>query len=398
MSHHKDYSASLAIIRDIVTRRGWTLLTTLVEKSDDKIEIKCNRGHPINKRYSQICPGSDGAERLSRCPCPKCRFEDAETKFKDFVEAKRGRVIGKFTRVDMQTRIQCAGGHFWSPQPNTLYAGHWCSDCSGRSAEEAKIKFMRFLTEKGGRLMSEYVGNLQKMSIICNQGHIWQTTVKSINEGHWCQKCNGTHRETGRIKFYAVVEGNGGRVLGEYINARTKTPIQCREGHIWLCWPSQIANRILWCPECSQSHGEATVAKCLQNLRLPYQKEFALPEESRRPYDFITYWNQHIFIEYDGKQHFERINYFHPTVAIFEEHQQRDIDKTQAVINRGLRMIRLSYKVLPSELENIQNTLWTAIQRQEKLLYIDLINGQLVVSSQCENYTWLISKLQILAV
>lgn len=394
MSQRKDHSVKLNAIREIATGRGWTLITEVVPHHQTILEFKCERGHSIFKRFTAISIGGDSAKRLGRCPCPKCRLEDAETKFLRAVEAKGGRVLGKFINNNTNTPIQCSKGHIWSTSPKTIY-DHWCGICSGFSAHTAKEKFDRIVSEKGGRLIGEYLTNGRKMSIICRYGHTWMTTSNAINSGNWCLKCSGHSPEIGRAKFLNVVENEyGGKVLGEYINSRTRTLTQCRNGHKWYALPATVCNHSNWCPECSQSQGERLTTECLHNLNLPVQLEVSIPLLPSRRYDILTYFNRHIFIEFDGRQHFKGTEFFNITLA---EQHRCDIEKTKAVVEvYKLRMIRIGYKVLKFPMIDVQTILAQAIQCNEPILYVDVFDGKLTFSSQCERYSWLTSQLQIL--
>lgn len=396
MSLFEDHSAKLATIREIIIQKGWILVTEHAPHCKTRLEFKCQRGHSVFRSLTYFRFNKDVNEQLSSLICRQCEREDMGARFKQEVEARGGRVLGIFSGRNIKVLIRCSEGHIWSPRPKEIHAGRWCAVCAGCSTKGAEDKFRRILTEKGYRLMGEYLGYKAKTNIICPQGHTWMTNADSINKGANCYHCSKRNPENGRVKFYQVVEQeNGGKVLGEYIDARTKTQIQCREGHIWSCWPSHISNKASWCPECAQSKGEKLLDGCLKNLQLPFQREAALPESARRPYDFLTYYNQHIFIEFDSKQHFTEIEYYHKTPTAFEEQKRRDIEKTQAVLNRRLRIIRLTYKVLCHKDFDIQASLWQAIQRPELLLYMNAENGKLVLSPQCEMYSWLTSQLQI---
>jgi hypothetical protein len=397
MSLFEDHSAKLAAIREIIAQKGWTLITEHAPHCKTRLEFKCPRGHSIFQKLDTIRLGDVSAERLGRCSCRKCGVEDAEARFCQAVSERGGRILGDFVNNQTKTPVQCAEGHIWSPRPYSVTnTTRWCAVCAGCSAKGAEEKFRRILAEKGYSLVGEYLGYRTKMPIICPQGHTWLTAAHSINDGYDCYHCSKRNPENGRTNFYQVVEQeNGGKVLGEYVDARTKTPIQCREGHIWTCWPSHISNRISWCPECAQSKGEKLLYECLQNLNIPFERQATLPEAARRPYDFMTYCNQHIFIEFDGKPHFEESEYYHRTPTAFEDQKRRDIEKTQAVLNRRLRIIRLTHKVLCHKSFDVQASLWQAIQRPELLLYMNAENGKLVISPECEMYSWLTSQLQI---
>ena len=54
-------------------------------------------------------------------------------------------------------------------------------------------------------------------------------------------------------KLKEVIEGKGGKLLSDYINAKTKVTVQCEEGHTWPATQNSLTNHThqSWCPKCS---------------------------------------------------------------------------------------------------------------------------------------------------
>lgn len=70
------------------------------------------------------------------------------------------------------------------------------------------------------------------------------------------------------------------------------------------------------------------------------------------PYYFDFAFNYHgrgYLLEYDGRQHFEYVPYFHKTLLRFREAQARDKTKTQLALEMGFRVIRLDYRITTLE-------------------------------------------------
>lgn len=101
-------------------------------------------------------------------------------------------------------------------------------------------------------------------------------------------------------------------------------------------------------------------------------------------------------VEFDGEQHFDPDTFFSSNHGdTFEMKRNRDIEKAKLVINEyKCRMIRLSYKTLKCDREEVKKLYEQAIERKENLLYIDVDNlGVLFVSPTAERYEWLTSQI-----
>lgn len=104
---------------------------------------------------------------------------------------------------------------------------------------------------------TEYGGCLYKLDFLCANGHNFQATPSSIQQGKWCPVCARIERKTQhqqlQYEFYqALTVANSGRILtpaAEYINAQSKVEWECSEGHRWEATPNAIQQG-QWCRIC----------------------------------------------------------------------------------------------------------------------------------------------------
>ena len=105
-------------------------------------------------------------------------------------ESRGGECLSK-KYINNHSRLtwQCKDGHIWKATPNNVKSGSWCSTCIGKAI--GTIGQMRALAkEHGGKCLSKtYLNNSVKLSWQCKEGHVWQTTPKSIKKGSWCPVC-----------------------------------------------------------------------------------------------------------------------------------------------------------------------------------------------------------------
>lgn len=138
-----------------------------------------------------------------------------------------------------------------------------------------------------------------------------------------------------------------------YITARDTVIITCPEHGDF----SQIARDHLnghGCKKCKKSLGELKIMKWLENRNIIYEdeKKFKKCRDKRElPFDFYLP-SYNVCIEYNGKQHFEPIDYFGGNKT-FESIKARDLIKDKYCLNNSIKLIRIPYW----EFNNIEFTL-----------------------------------------
>jgi len=109
------------------------------------------------------------------------------------------------------------------------------------------------------------------------------------------------------------------------------------------------------CPFCKSSHGEIVIKSYLDECCINYisQKTFSdCVDKQKLQFDFYLP-ELNVCIEYDGKQHYEFIEYFHKTQDRFKSQQKRDEIKTEYCKERNIKLIRIPYY----EFDNIESIL-----------------------------------------
>ena len=112
-----------------------------------------------------------------------------------------------------------------------------------------------YIEKEGYKLIStEYINNLQKLKIICPEGHECELSFGKFVNGRRCKHCSKIEKKKKlSLNINLVKEGfykEGYELLEkEYISAITPMKYKCPNGHIHeMCWNSfQQGHR---CPEC----------------------------------------------------------------------------------------------------------------------------------------------------
>lgn len=113
------------------------------------------------------------------------------------------------------------------------------------------------------------------------------------------------------------------------------------------------------CPKCNESSGERRIRSFLEKVGIDYISQYRISEcRYKRPLPFDFYIpSKEILIEYDGRQHFESIDYFGGDDA-FKQVQFSDNIKTEYAKNNGIRLLRIKY----TEYNNINKILTEEIK------------------------------------
>ena len=145
-------------------------------------------------------------------------------------------------------------------------------------------------------------------------------------------QCSGKAKSnTDEFQKYIDENHPGGTVLEEYIDALTKIKIRCAYGHIWKVAPGYVKHG-QWCPVCSQGSSERI---CRKTFELIFDKDFSKrrpkwlvnPETSRKMELDGFCKELGLAFEYNGKQHYEKIEKFFHKNQGYEKQVERDILK-----------------------------------------------------------------------
>jgi hypothetical protein len=177
----------LKILKEIAIKRGGKLLSKFYYNNRTKLRFQRSKGHIWEARPYRIKAGDW---------CPECYQEQNEALKKkknqellEIILSKNGRLLSNYDNRRTKVRIQCSQGHIWETLPNNIKSGSWCPECH-HNKDYYLNEIKELARQKGGKCLSnEYVNNKIKLRFICEMGHKWFATPKSIKEGTWCPHC-----------------------------------------------------------------------------------------------------------------------------------------------------------------------------------------------------------------
>lgn len=199
---------------------------------------------------------------------------------------------------------------------------------------------------------------------LCECGNTITVVKTDVMSGH-TKSCGCLQREvassantkdwSGYISQYGVKAikqsrmNNKGQWLWEY---------ECPHcGKTFETLPARVASGGVTSCGCNrQSSGEYLIEQILYNEGLDYKTEYAFEDckyKHRLRFDFAVFdLNQNIvlLIEYDGKQHYEPIEFFGGLNA-YNERKIRDNIKNDYCVSNGIPLLRIKYNLSPQEIK-----------------------------------------------
>lgn len=110
-----------------------------------------------------------------------------------------------------------------------------------------------------------------------------------------------------------------------------------------------------------RSKGEILVANWLNKNNIDYKQEYLIKFPyivRKKPFVFIDFYlpKYNCFVEYNGKQHYEFVPYFHKSKDDFERQQFRDFIVRDYCEQKGIKLIEIPYWLKDYEVEELLKT------------------------------------------
>lgn len=349
-------------------------------RKSDVVIIKCSEGHFSNKKAGDILRGTWCSE------CNNKKPGETEKRVKELIESKGGKLDSDFKTTNDKITIICISGHKWTTTCNNiLYHETWCPECPKSKTIEAERKFREKVASKGGKIKDgeTYQGIHSHITIICAENHEFTVEPNSImSMDSWCSWCSNNSPKQAAENFYNYIKSMRGTICdeGKYTHAYGDVIIECEFKHRWKICPHFMMAHSSWCPSCNESSGERNVRFVLEKYNVNFTTQKRIPQLPTYKYDFhFIHDNKEYFVEYDGEQHFRKVDFFHKTEDDFKKRLIIDITKTRTIYNLGHYMIRLDYSL-------------TTVDQIEKHIIAAITSGKQIYFSNPELYKIFIYK------
>ena len=309
--------------------------------------------------------------------CPKCRIEKIkESKVlshEDYVKSLNllnptVEVVEKYINIKTKIMHHCLIHNvYWKTSPSNVLNGSGCIYCKREKFKKINLKtheqYVKELSVINSKIivLEKYIDMKTPILHRCLiHNREWLTTPSSTLQGCGCLQCKTDklrdyHLKTNEEYICQLNEMNPNIVaLETYRGAKTPLLHRCLiDGNEWYASPSSTLLGY-GCPQCHESKGENQIRAWLNSHNIVYetQKRFKdCVDIKPLPFDFYLP-NYNILIEYDGKQHFEPIEYFGGQES-FEYTVKHDKIKSEYCKNNGISLLRIPYfKNVEEELNN----------------------------------------------
>lgn len=224
-------------------------------------------------------------------------------------------------------------GEFWQI-PRRHIQGEGCPKCAiekranqKRLSEQEFIKRAKEIYPQYNYDKVKYKNYLTKVIIECPiHGNFEIAPGNLLSSKQGCAKCHGgVSIDTNEFKIRALkVHGNRYDYSNvDYINSRTLVDIICRKhGNFQQTPANHLSGQ--GCPICSLSKGEQQIIQILNEHEIDYIHQYKVVVNNKTYYIDFYVPDYKLYIEYNGKQHYEYIPYFHEGCRTLEEQQERD--------------------------------------------------------------------------
>ena len=270
----------------------------------------------------------------------------------------------EYIKSKLKIIIICEEHGEFEQTPSHHLLGKSCKFCSGwKSNSQIFIQKSIILhNDKYDYSKVEYINSETKVKIICKEHGVFKQEPNSHLKGYGCAKCiyNKSNTTDFIEKSIKIHNDKYDYSKVEYVNALTKVKIICKTHGIFVQIPNSHLNGS-GCSKCGNSKGENEIMNILIDKCVIFesQKTFEYCKNKHKlPFDFyLPEYN--ICIEFDGKQHFEPINFFGGKDA-FNKTKINDNIKNKYCSDNNIKLIRIPYynyenieQLLNDELLNI---------------------------------------------
>ena len=197
----------------------------------------------------------------------------------------------------------------------------------------------------------------------CAEIIYYENRIKNVNKSNYIRNTKASLAFEEKAN---KVHSSKYKYPDQYINGHTKIKIVCPLHDEFYQIPSNHLSGN-GCPVCNSSTGELKIKKFFEdnNIKFIPQKTFNDCKGKRRklPFDFYLL-DYNILIEYQGKQHFEVVDFMGGEDA-FNKLQVTDKLKKDYCFLKGIRLLEITYKDDPIKVlkeflcENSSNPLAT---------------------------------------
>jgi very-short-patch-repair endonuclease len=346
--------------------------------SNKKVKILCRKHGEFEQTPTHHKRGNG---------CPSCSYENSfgpRITTADFISISKKRHHNyysydksEYSGNKSKVVITCPKHGSFLQIPKYHMNGGGCPRCNigkhGNGTGNRKLKyttnqFIKIAKEthddKYDYSLCEYYGIKSMIKLICKNHGLFETQAYHHINGVGCSKCSIDNKKRKKLEIineFNKIHDNKYlyKIDSEFISTSDSVNIICKE-HGGFHQNVETHLRGSGCNLCStKSRGEIFIKNTLEKYNINFVREKSF--ESRLRFDF---WLPELktIIEFDGKHHFQPIDYF-GGLESFEKIRKNDELKNRYCENNKINLLRINYK----DLKNIENIIKKEIIENVKL-------------------------------
>lgn len=382
MSKNTNIRYTIETIREIAKANEIELLSTEYKSCKHKLKFKCSCGTIFETTLDKVV-------NRGKTKCTDClkkpihdRYRFSNEQVSQIIQSKGCEWIsGEYITATSPLLIKCneCGDSYTKTLnsfSNNSHKGR-CLKCARkhtndgtRFSNEAVKQYIELLGCEW--ISGEYTGNTSRLLIKCHCGELFETSLANMrSNSHKKTSCEPCARKESLDRarhskeyIHKIMETYDCEwISGEYKNYQSFLTIKCPCGnHFKTSLSSFISpeKRKRRCDSCTleKSHGESEIERYLEMTGINHIFQFRIDDCRNKkplPFDFAAFDRKGslmALIEFDGKQHFEPIEYFGGE-DMFERLKENDSIKTNYCNENGIKLIRIPYY----EISNVEEIL-----------------------------------------
>lgn len=362
----------------------YDLSKTEYKTRDTKLTMICKEHGEFHITPRTLLYGSHGVKPHG---CPICEGIKQPVKtnpesFKSEMKKIYGRKL-KFkipNKITKDTQITAICKHHGEITHSVGYfkSGKGCEYCSGKKTywpdfiklarEVHGDKYDYSLTEIPKR-------NADKITIICPEHGQFRQFAWLHLSGSGCPECvgypNRKTREQRENEFIQKARDLFGDKFDyskvHYVNNDTNVTLTCKEHHIeFETSPDTHLRGSGACPMCTRSIGEAKIYGYLSRHKIKLFTQHKIEHNNplcKRQYLVVDFYipEYNVVIEYNGKQHYQHVEFFHSDGFTLEDQKIRDNTLVDILTSKGIRLLTIKYNKI-DEIDDILNREFGTLQ------------------------------------
>lgn len=287
--------------------------------------------------------------------CSQCSIKRTKTleDYKILARENNGSYILTFIPHDTTTKVEgwlCEYGHIWETTYSIISSLRcWCPVCAN-VVKKTIEDYCNIANEKGFQYILDNIPKSVNTNItgwLCANSHLIDKSYTTIRcmKNNWCYECEYTTRPKTLNDYQTIAIFNKFKYILNKIPQNTSYSIEgwkCNKGHVWKTSYKSIKQygSCLYCSNWKSEHIARDIIEEIMGLKFNKVRPMFL-----KGLELDGYCKPlKLAFEYQGRQHYEYIPFFHRKEGDFKNQQKRDRMKSSICNQMGIVLLLIPYK------------------------------------------------------